>query len=41
MQVEMASLNYKNSRLVRSVDSKTGARKGFGIDGITEVVSAR
>ena len=37
----MASLSYKNSRLVRSLDSKTGARKGFGLDNATEVVSAR
>lgn len=37
----MASLSYKNSRLVRSLDTKTGARKGFGLDNATEVVSAR
>ncbi len=37
----MASLDYKASRLVRSVDAATGQRAGFGEGGATEVVSAR
>lgn len=37
----MAALQYKTSRLVRTLDSKTGTRKGFGMDSETEVVSAR
>lgn len=40
-QVEMAALDYKASRLVRSVDAATGQRAGFGEGGLTEVVSAR
>ncbi|CAL8470607.1 g10149 [Coccomyxa elongata] len=41
LQVEMASLDYKASRLVRSMDAVTGQRAGFGEGGATEVVSAR
>ncbi|BDA45810.1 probable GTPase HflX [Coccomyxa sp. Obi] len=41
LQVEMASLDYKASRLVRSLDTATGQRAGFGEGGATEVVSAR
>ena len=41
VQVEMAALQYRSSRLVRGLDAKTGERKGFGEDGRTEVVSAR
>lgn len=40
-KVEMASLDYKASRLVRNVDAATGQRAGFGEGGLTEVVSAR
>ena len=41
LQVELASLNYAASRLVRTVDAATGRRTAFGLDGGTEVVSAR
>ncbi len=41
MQVELASLDYKASRLVRSLDAASGRRGGFGEGGLTEVVSAR
>ena len=41
MQVELASLDYKASRLVRSLDAASGQRGGFGEGGLTEVVSAR
>jgi len=41
VQVEVAALQYRSSRLVRGLDAKTGERKGFGEDGRTEVVSAR
>ncbi|KAK9812168.1 hypothetical protein WJX73_001336 [Symbiochloris irregularis] len=41
LQVEMASLDLRASRLVRSVASHTGQRAGFGEEGATEVVSAR
>lgn len=41
MQVELASLDYKASRLVRSLDAVSGQRGGFGEGGLTEVVSAR
>ncbi len=37
----MASLDYKASRLVRSMDAATGQRAGFGEGEATEVVSAR
>ena len=40
-QVELASLQVKASRLVRSVDAASGMRRGFGADGQTEIVSAR
>lgn len=40
-QVELAALDYKASRLVRSLDSASGQRGGFGEGGLTEVVSAR
>ena len=41
VQVELASLEYKASRLVRVVDPRTGKRRGFGLNAETEVVSAR
>ncbi|CAL5220216.1 g2192 [Coccomyxa viridis] len=41
LQVELASLDYKASRLVRSLDAASGQRGGFGEGGLTEVVSAR
>ncbi|KAK9828582.1 hypothetical protein WJX72_000864 [[Myrmecia] bisecta] len=41
LQVELASLEYKASRLVRVADPNSGGRKGFGEAGSTEVVSAR
>lgn len=41
VQVELASLEYRSSRLVRVLDTATGQRLGFGVDGATEVVSAR
>ncbi|KAL3161798.1 hypothetical protein ABBQ38_008890 [Trebouxia sp. C0009 RCD-2024] len=41
LQVELASLEYRSSRLVRVLDTATGQRLGFGVDGATEVVSAR
>ncbi|GAB4821475.1 hypothetical protein N2152v2_008521 [Parachlorella kessleri] len=41
LQVELASLEYKASRLVRVVDPRTGKRRGFGLNAETEVVSAR
>ncbi|KAL4437274.1 hypothetical protein ABPG75_004413 [Micractinium tetrahymenae] len=41
LQVELASLNYAASRLVRIVDASTGRRTAFGLEGDTEVVSAR
>lgn len=41
VQVELASLDYKASRLVRSLDAASGQRGGFGEGGLTEVVSAR
>ena len=41
MQVELASLDYKASRLVRSLDAASGQRGGFGEGGLSEVVSAR
>ncbi|KAL2651628.1 hypothetical protein R1flu_019756 [Riccia fluitans] len=40
LQVELASLNYHRSRLVRA-RGKGGARLGFGAGGEAEVVSAR
>lgn len=40
-QVELAALDYRSSRLVRTLGSKTGQRGGFGEGGTTEVVSAR
>jgi 50S ribosomal subunit-associated GTPase HflX len=40
MQVELAALDYKKTRLVR-VLGKGGARLGFGVGGEDEVVSAR
>ncbi|OAE18099.1 hypothetical protein AXG93_2899s1280 [Marchantia polymorpha subsp. ruderalis] len=40
LQVELASLNYYRSRLVRA-RGKAGARLGFGAGGESEVVSAR
>ncbi|KAL3161447.1 hypothetical protein ABBQ32_010332 [Trebouxia sp. C0010 RCD-2024] len=41
LQVELAALEYRSSRLVRVLDTATGQRLGFGVDGATEVVSAR
>lgn len=41
VQVELAALEYRSSRLVRVLDTATGQRLGFGVDGATEVVSAR
>ena len=41
MQVELAALEYRSSRLVRVLNSATGQRMGFGEGGATEVVSAR
>ena len=41
LQVELAALDYRSSRLVRVLDAATGKRMGFGEDGATEVVSAR
>lgn len=41
LQVELAALDYRSSRLVRVLNSKTGQRGGFGEGGTTEVVSAR
>lgn len=41
LQVELASLNYAASRLVRVVDAASGRRTAFGLDGDVEVVSAR
>lgn len=41
VQVELAALDYRSSRLVRALDSRTGERMGFGEGGTTEVVSAR
>jgi 50S ribosomal subunit-associated GTPase HflX len=40
LQVELAALDYKKTRLVR-VLGKGGARLGFGVGGEDEVVSAR
>ena len=37
----MASLKYRSSRLVRSLDTQTGRRMGFGVESDSEVVSAR
>eukprot|EP00887_Chlorella_sp_A99_P005965 scaffold29.g5965.t1 len=39
--VELAELDYKASRLVRTADPTTGKRRGFGLGGEVEVVSAR
>ena len=41
LQVELAALEYRSSRLVRVLDAATGQRLGFGEGGATEVVSAR
>ncbi len=41
VQVELAALEYRSSRLVRVLDAATGQRMGFGEGGATEVVSAR
>lgn len=41
LQVELAALQYQRSRLVRQRSPESGARKGFGAQGNTEVVSAR
>lgn len=41
VQVELAALEYRSSRLVRVLDTATGQRMGFGEGGATEVVSAR
>lgn len=41
VQVELAALEYRSSRLVRVLDKATGQRLGFGEGGATEVVSAR
>ena len=41
LQVELAALEYRSSRLVRVLDTGTGQRLGFGEGGATEVVSAR
>ncbi|PRW45451.1 GTP-binding chloroplastic [Chlorella sorokiniana] len=41
LQVELASLEYKASRLVRVVDASTGKRTAFGLEGDVEIVSAR
>lgn len=41
LQVQLAQLEYAGSRLVRIVDAATGRRRGFGIGGEVEVVSAR
>ncbi|KAL0050946.1 hypothetical protein WJX82_010817 [Trebouxia sp. C0006] len=41
LQVELAALEYRSSRLVRVLDAATGQRMGFGEGGATEVVSAR
>ena len=41
VQVELAALDYRSSRLVRVLNAATGQRMGFGEGGATEVVSAR
>ncbi|DBA79692.1 TPA: hypothetical protein ACH3X1_008363 [Trebouxia sp. C0004] len=41
LQVELAALEYRSSRLVRVLDAATGQRMGFGEGGASEVVSAR
>jgi 50S ribosomal subunit-associated GTPase HflX len=42
LQVELASLEYKASRLVRVVDAATGKKTAFGLAGeAAEIVSAR
>lgn len=39
--MELAGLEYKASRLVRVADPSSGKRRGFGLGGEVEVVSAR
>lgn len=41
LQVELAQLDYGASRLVRVLDTASGQRRGFGLGGEVEVVSAR
>ena len=41
MQVEMAALELRASRLVRGRDAASGQRGGFGEQGASAVVSAR